>query len=199
MDRSTRTKCRRELSIRISREGVVMPSSCTRCQERGIKCVVATRHSKKCAHCVRLGRTCDVEDIASKLHRIHQAEDRIKLEEEAAFEELVRAQERALRVQQEISVAVSRVTRLAQQRVSLKERGDDIMVRGLELLDEMDGEAEASAPADVAVGPAVPNSGSPRPLVDFLVPADNLTVDPADLDIPDEIFQQILASVEGST
>jgi hypothetical protein len=125
-----KTKERQVLADRIDSFGVDMPS-CSRCEKRGLDCRVSPE-STKCGECVRSNMRCDVHGPSVQdWLKLRQEEERLAAEEAAA--EIL--EEEAARKQAE---ARARVKRLRLQQKLLKQRGSEMLRRGLKTLDELD-------------------------------------------------------------
>jgi hypothetical protein len=128
-------KKRSRLADYIDREGVEM-FPCSNCMKHKRPCVCSdTSSSKRCGECVRRGIKCDVEGIpVSDWDTLDREEYRLETAEMVAEESLRKAQE-------QMNLALNRLARLKKQKRFLRERGKDMLTRGLKTLDELD-EAE---------------------------------------------------------
>jgi len=112
---------------------------CSRCARRGFLCKVG-KESSRCAECVRASTKCDCRGPSDVEWRsLEQQEDAL---EEKMRTTAVRADE----LHQELREQYARMERLRKQKRSLKERGSEMLRRGIQSLDELD---------------ALDNSGSP--------------------------------------
>jgi hypothetical protein len=151
---SRKVRERHALADRILRSGFEMPR-CSRCVSVNSNCVAST-DSKRCASCVRAGRPCDrVSFSVSALERLNREEER-----------LVRQKEEAFALIQETS---AKLLRLERQQKSLRERGAEMLRRGLESLDELEElerreeEEKRSSEAAAAAIPSAAASTSAEP------------------------------------
>ena len=115
------------LAFRIEQCALEM-SPCSSCEKNDRRCLVAPG-SSRCSECVRRGRKCDVvgpSDADWKL--LQDEESRLEAEEEAA----------ALAEQE----AFARRMRIRRMQKLLKERGAEMLRRGLKTLDELDAAEE---------------------------------------------------------
>jgi hypothetical protein len=118
-----KSKQQHALADRIQRIGIEMPS-CSRCEKRGLKCLVAPDTSR-CGECVRSKVKCDVLGPSSAdWERFNAEEDRLNDEE---------AKTTAV-----LAEAAAKLARLQQQKKSLRTRARDMLCRGVKTLDELD-------------------------------------------------------------
>ncbi|CAG8971363.1 hypothetical protein HYALB_00006912 [Hymenoscyphus albidus] len=101
----------------------IMP--CSNCRRYNRKCFVLNNKSQKCGECVRRGVRCDALQSANDdLQSIRLEEERLKFERDMAFEAAM--------------AGLARVRELEQRQQELRERGIDMVRRGLRTLDELD-------------------------------------------------------------
>jgi len=156
------------LADRITRSGIEM-LACSRCRRSGSLCIVASEESKRCAVCVRAGRTCDVDKpvpagpSSGDWKRLAETEDRLDEETDQAEAALAEVASR----QAELA---ARLLRLRKQRKLLKRRGAEMLRRGFRSLEELERleESEKAAP----IVPSAPEDFFPleEPLPDFSDP-----------------------------
>jgi len=104
---------------------------CSRCSHRGFLCKVG-KESSRCAECVRSLAKCDCRDpFDVEWRSLEQQEDAL---EERMRLTIVRANE----LHQELREQYARMKRLRKQKKSLKERGSEMLRRGIQSLDELD-------------------------------------------------------------
>ena len=135
---------RLRLSKRINREGVEMPA-CSHCSRQGTKCVVSG-DSRRCSECVTRNARCDyagpsVQDWV----KLQREEDRLVAAGAVAEEQAMAAHRLAdeahrsiVRAHRSADEAISRMRRIRLQQKLLKERGGEMLRRGLATLDELD-------------------------------------------------------------
>ena len=98
---------------------------CSNCSRYGRRCVVLNDRSQRCGECVRRGARCDVVQASiSDLENLRLEEERLQFERDTAFEAAM------------AGLARVRVLELRQQ--ELRERGREMLRRGLKTLDELD-------------------------------------------------------------
>jgi hypothetical protein len=119
-ERSKKLKERLELARQINNWGTEMPP-CSYCERNDRKCCVA-ESSTRCGECVRRGQKCDVEGPSLS--------DWASLEREEQ------------RLQSEKTEALAKVMRLERQQQFLRQRGKDMLKRGLKTMDELDAAEE---------------------------------------------------------
>ena len=120
-------------------------SPCTRCKERGLRCLTSPM-SKRCNECVRSNsRGCNVSAPSEN--------EWLSLQKE---EERLRSETRATR--DTVATALARLNRLEQQQDLLKTRGAEMLRRGLKTLDELD--AAEAREREAAADPVPPSSAS---------------------------------------
>ncbi|KAK4107657.1 hypothetical protein N656DRAFT_785137 [Canariomyces notabilis] len=108
---------------------------CSWCFKRTVPCRMAAS-SSRCAECVRRGRSCDGSSVASALTKLMSEQKRVEDQEADAEEEL-------FVLQTQLQTVVGRLARLRRQKRFLKERGSELLRRGLQSLDELEGELES--------------------------------------------------------
>lgn len=171
---------RLRLSERINRDGVEM-SACSRCSRRGTKCVVSS-DSRRCSECVARNARCDcagpsVQDWA----KLQREEDRLAAAEATAEEQAMAAHRMA-------EEAISRMRRLRMQKKLLKERGSEMLRRGLATLDELD-EAEQREREEALAA----SSSEPAPTASVSVAALGL------LSMPSPYWDQFVVGADSGT
>ncbi|KAH0419547.1 hypothetical protein CcaCcLH18_14363 [Colletotrichum camelliae] len=94
-------------------------------------------NSKRCGECVKRGfSNCDGGDVANALNRCFNEQKKVEREEEEA--------EEALEVlQTQLAAALGRLSRLRKQKKFVKERGSDLIRRGMQSVDEWEAEERA--------------------------------------------------------
>ena len=101
---------------------VMACSNCTRYHRR---CVVLNTKSQRCGECVRRGSKCDaLQASVSDLENLRLEEERLKFERDTAFEAAM--------------AGLARVRELELRQQELRERGMEMLRRGLKTLDELD-------------------------------------------------------------
>jgi hypothetical protein len=137
---------------------------CSRCASNNTVCIVSS-DSRKCASCVRSGRHCDLSFSASVLERLNREEERLKskvLEEEDL---LLRRQSELEELQRRQQESLSRIRRLRRQTDDLRQKGSEMLRRGLESLEELEAlerreeEEKRSSEAAAASTSAEPSAG----------------------------------------
>ncbi|KAF4463894.1 hypothetical protein FALBO_9279 [Fusarium albosuccineum] len=132
------TQNRQALKILVeSFGGVIMP--CSNCEKRHLACVVAPDASGRCKSCVDSGWSCDgialsvaaARKVAAEKRRLEQAE-------EEAEEELVVLQAESSRIHNEMNAKFAKITRLRRQRRQVESKGQDMIRRGLNSMDELE-------------------------------------------------------------
>jgi len=126
----TLTKLRQQhaLADKIQRIGVEVPS-CSRCEKRGLQCLVAPDTSR-CGECVRSKQKCDVDGPSV-----------------ADWENLEREERR---LEEEERETLAKLLRLGTQKRSLRQRAREMMKRGLSSLDELDAVERQEKEAELA-------------------------------------------------
>ena len=121
---SRSTLNRRRLSQKIKDKGNIM-APCSRCEKNGLQCRTLPE-SKRCGECVRSGSTkCDVAGLSpSDWDVLSREEARLEAEEEAA----ALAEQEAFRRRMEIR----------KKQKTLRDRGSEMLRRGVRSLDELD-------------------------------------------------------------
>jgi len=153
-----------DLADRILRTGFEM-LACSRCKESGRLCIVASEESRRCAHCVRAGKSCDVDGhvgsapSTGEWKNLAAAEDRLDAEIERADEAMA-----------EIA---ARSARLRKQKKLLKRRGAEMIKRGLRSLEELEQleAAEAASKEPPIPAPLTDPSSFAEFLPDFSDPS----------------------------
>ncbi|CCF43076.1 hypothetical protein CH063_12889 [Colletotrichum higginsianum] len=101
--------------------------------------------SSRCGECIRTGRSqCDGNNVANALSRCMSEQRKIEKEEREAEEEM-----EVLQVQ--LSTALGRLSRLRKQKRFLKDRGSELIRRGLQSLDELEAQDREVAEAEARV------------------------------------------------
>lgn len=127
---SKKTEQRLALAALIEEEGFEV-TQCVACFSRETTCKMMMGVSR-CNGCVRRGKSCDGSGVQlSTLNSINSELHRLKHEENLAQELLQKAH-------QEASQALSRLSRLRQQRESLRSRGVIMINKGLTSLDQLE-------------------------------------------------------------
>ncbi|KAH9225075.1 hypothetical protein K456DRAFT_364460 [Colletotrichum gloeosporioides 23] len=100
-------------------------------------CKMDLANSKRCGECVKRGfSNCDGGDVANALNRCFTEQKKVEREEEEA--------EEALEVlQTQLAAALGRLSRLRRHKRFLKERGADLIRRGMQSVDEWEAEERA--------------------------------------------------------
>ncbi|TPX07898.1 uncharacterized protein E0L32_010353 [Thyridium curvatum] len=139
----------------ILRDGFeVMP--CSYCFDHNLVCKMIER-TKRCQTCVGLGRSCDGTGVpVGVLSRVTAEAKRLEREE-------IDEEEKFLELQKQINEVSARLIRLRKQRRSLREKGIQMVQRGLQNLDELEEmerkESEAAAQESSAVLEVQANGG----------------------------------------
>jgi hypothetical protein len=137
----TKIKERCRLADRINLRGIEMPA-CSRCEKKGAKCISST-DSRRCSECVRSNSRCNASGPSEQdWVKLQKEEDRLTAAEIAAEEQAMAAHRLA-------DEALSRMRRLRVQKKFLRERGAEMLRRGLATLDELD-EAEEKDRQEIA-------------------------------------------------
>ncbi|KFY60596.1 hypothetical protein V496_05290 [Pseudogymnoascus sp. VKM F-4515 (FW-2607)] len=108
---------------------------CARCEKRGLDCIVSSR-STRCGECVRVNAPgCNTTGPSlADWEKLKREEDRLDREQELAELSILQAHQAAIE-------SLARSQRLKKQRALLRERGSEMLRRGLATLDELE-EAE---------------------------------------------------------
>jgi len=104
---------------------------CSRCSHRGFLCKVGKEFSR-CVECVRSSTKCDCRGLFNVEWRF------LKQQEDALEEKMRLTIVRANELHQELREQYARMERLRKQKKSLKERGSEMLRRGIQSLDELD-------------------------------------------------------------
>lgn len=104
---------------------------CSRCAAKGFLCKVG-KESSRCAECVRSATKCDCRGpSAAQLERFEQ--------EECRLDEKTKATDtRISELHEQLRDQYARSDRLRRQKRELKERGSEMLRRGIQSLDELD-------------------------------------------------------------
>jgi hypothetical protein len=109
---------------------------CSNCVRYHRNCVVLNEKSQRCGECVRRGVKCDaLQTSVDDLQSLRMEEDRLKFERDMAFEAAM--------------AGLARVRELELRQAELRERGREMLRRGLKTLDELD-EAEEKEKKEMA-------------------------------------------------
>ncbi|KAK0101600.1 hypothetical protein ONS95_008629 [Cadophora gregata] len=127
---SKTTKYKQRIALAETINSYGSPSMpCSNCIRYHRNCVVLNEKSQRCGECVRRGVKCDALQVSiDDLQSLRMEEDRLKFERDMAFEAAM--------------AGLARVRELEQRQAELRERGREMLRRGLRTLDELD-EAEA--------------------------------------------------------
>jgi len=126
LNKHCKLKERINLADRILCNGIPMPS-CSNCERARRTCIISP-DSRRCSECVHRNLKCNATaPTASQWEKLRKEEERLELEEELAAQQ-----------EQE---AFARRMRIRKMQKSLKERGAEMLRRGLKTLNELD-EAE---------------------------------------------------------
>ena len=93
--------------------------------------------SSRCARCHKNGKPCDGVLIAGSLERTSKSIQRTEDQIDEAEELLAAAQQKALEAHREATEALARLTRLRKHRRFLRDRGNDLLGRGVAELDDL--------------------------------------------------------------
>lgn len=100
-------------------------SSSSSCQNYGRTRVVINEKSKKCGERVRRGQGCDIVGLSpGEWAQLQREQDRLKFERDAAFAAAMEG--------------LARVQSLEKQQELLKKRGAEMILRGLQTVDELE-------------------------------------------------------------
>jgi len=128
--RSKKTDERSALFAVIEHNGSdIMP--CTYCFKNNLRCRIFGAASDKCSNCVKRGRPCDGNFVASSLTRLLSEQKRLEQSEEEAAKALQDAQ-------REASIQLARLDRIRIQKRSLVTRSAELVRRGVQSLDELE-------------------------------------------------------------
>lgn len=133
--KSRKTQNRLDLAVAIESSGRTSEMPCTRCFRQNMACKMDER-SSRCAECVRAGRSCDGNFVASSLSRLLAQQRKLEAEEEDA-------EEAFFLLQTQLSTAANRLARLRRMKKVLKEKSSEAFRRGMQELDEEDGVASS--------------------------------------------------------
>ncbi|PTB34720.1 hypothetical protein M441DRAFT_63226, partial [Trichoderma asperellum CBS 433.97] len=133
-----KTRERNLLASFILSHGSDSDMPCTYCFRKKIPCRMV-EDSSRCYECVKRGRSCDGVLVASSLMRVLDQQKKLEAEEEAAGEALESLQSQLSELQVKLSEAVSRLARIRRTKSKMKERGSELVRRGMQELDEEDG------------------------------------------------------------
>ncbi|KAM0133375.1 hypothetical protein ACHAP3_005898 [Botrytis cinerea] len=98
---------------------------CSNCSRYSRRCIVLNDRSQRCGECVRRGARCDVVQASvSDLESLRLEEERLQFERDTAFEAAM--------------LGLARVRALELRQQELRERGREMLRRGLKSLDELD-------------------------------------------------------------
>ncbi|KAL0929832.1 uncharacterized protein CTRU02_215262 [Colletotrichum truncatum] len=135
---------RQALGILVEHRGYdAMP--CSPCFQHHRVCKMDLANSKRCSEYVARGLTgCNSGDMANALNRCFREQKKVKQEEQEA--------EEALEIlQTQLAAALGRLSRLRKQKRFLKERGSDLIRRGMQSVDEWEEEERVVAAQEAAV------------------------------------------------
>lgn len=104
---------------------------CSYCFKNQKQCQFSEK-SARCLECIRRGRSCDGVLVASTLTRLESQRKKLESEEEKAEDDL-------LELQQKLSEAVSRLSRIRKIRKRVVAKSDEALERGLAEADVEDG------------------------------------------------------------
>lgn len=150
---------------------IVMP--CSFCESRGLSCKMA-RGYQKCKECTRRGRSCDGNGISLAAgmisflciilvltvivaERLAAEKERIDAEERQTEQQLLLHQQKMMELTQSMNESFARLSRLREQRQQINVRGEQMLRRGAQSLDELDDieRAESEAVVDVQLNGGV--------------------------------------------
>nr|XP_036575832.1 uncharacterized protein CTRU02_14242 [Colletotrichum truncatum]KAF6782465.1 hypothetical protein CTRU02_14242 [Colletotrichum truncatum] len=111
---------------------------CTRCFRAKRACQFA-EGANRCQLCAQHKKPCDGLVVASTLSKLNSQRKEWDEKEEEAGEEVLRIHEELARLQSDMALAVSRLSRIRQIRKKVVERQKETFARGMQELDAEDG------------------------------------------------------------
>jgi hypothetical protein len=134
VSRSSRsTNSRQNLYARSKEKGITMPSSCGRCNEKGLECRVLAG-SAHCGECGKSGveKFCDIFGVTaaawarvdSEEQRLRKENERFRLEEEEAMSKILRLRTQARQTQSKLD--------------TLREKAGKMLQYDLKTIDELE-------------------------------------------------------------
>ena len=133
--RTRRCKENQELLYRrILRNGIIMPSACTRCRKDPRRVCVVSSDSDRCAECALAGGNvkCDVwGPTKSEWASLEKTERELA----EAWEEAQRQQQKLF---DQLAAQQAKLTRLNKQREMFRAKAAEMLRRGLRSLDELE-------------------------------------------------------------
>jgi hypothetical protein len=170
--KETKRRERERLANEIDSFGIIMLSPYTRYAKDKKKCVQSTR-SRSYSHCKRLGVRCNAvpptpnewDNLKAEEARIERELAESRLAQDTAFAARAVAAEAQAAADEAARAALARQRRLEKQRSSLREKGGEMLSRGLSSLDELEAlealeAAGVAGPSLVASPPVDPSSPS---------------------------------------